>query len=172
MLEGMSQQIKNAWLNSSAGRWYAGREPTDRLVIRLLTLIVGLLVFWSLVWKPVSDWRTFENNRFENAQSVLDWVYANEARLRVAIKSQSPQGGARPSLLPVITRAADAQGLSLNRLQPDASGTVTVHLQAQPFSEVMKWVHNLQENNSVTILRISVDAQGEPGYVNAQVRLQ
>ena len=172
VLEERSLQFRNAWLNSSAGRWYSAREPQDKLVLRLLALVVSVLLLWSGVWKPVSDWRAYEHNRFDNAQSVLDWVHSNEARLRVAVKSQSPRGGARPSLLPVITRAAEAQGLALNRLQPDAKGTVTVILQAQPFSEVMKWVHNLQENNGVTILRISLDVQGEPGYVNAQVRLQ
>ncbi len=170
MLETSSEQFRSWWLNSGLGRWYMGREQQDRLVIRLLTLAVSVLLLWSLVWKPVSDWQALENNRFENAQSVLDWIHANEARLRIAV--QTPEGRDGPSLLPVITRAAEAQGLALNRLQPESSGAVTVLLQAQPFNEVMKWIHNLQENNGVTILRISIDAQGEPGYVNAQLRIQ
>ena len=171
MLEAQSQQFRNWWLNSGVGRWYRGREPRDRLVIRLLSLAVCILLLWSVVWKPVSDWRELANNRFENAQSTLDWVHTNEARVRAAVRAQAPRG-AGPSLLPVITRAAEAQGLALNRLQPESNGAVTVMLQAQPFNEVMKWVHNLQENNGVTILRISVDAQGEPGYVNAQLRIR
>ncbi|MCZ6642077.1 MAG: type II secretion system protein M, partial [Gammaproteobacteria bacterium] len=154
MLEAQSQQLRSSWLNSGVGRWYMGREPNDRLIIRLLSMVVCILLLWSLVWKPVSDWRELANNRFENAQSTLDWVHANEARVRAAVRAQAPGTGTGPSLLPVITRAAEAQGLSLNRLQPESNGAVTVLLQAQPFNEVMKWVHNLQENNGVTILRI------------------
>ena len=149
-----------------------GRERQERLVILVFSSVVGVLLLWSLVWKPVSDWREIETNRFERAQSVLDWMHANESRARAAAaRATEPRGGSGPSLIPVITRAADAQGLTLNRLQPETNGAVTVLLQAQPFNQVMEWLHNLQENNGVTILRISIDTQGEPGYVNAQLRI-
>ena len=74
--------------------------------------------------------------------------------------------------MPIITRTADAQGLQLNRLQPETNGVVSVVLQAQPFNDIVSWVAQLNENNGVTVLRASVDSQGMPGYVNAQVRFQ
>lgn len=156
---------------SAPGRWYAARESGERRVILALTVAVALTILWLGVWKPVSDWRATEHNRYQNAQALLDWMRANEARAREAARSGGPQSGNR-SVLPVITRSAEAQGIRLNRLQPESNGVVSVVIQAQPFNEVLQWLQQLQENNDITIQRLSVDAEGTSGLVNAQIRLQ
>jgi len=136
-----------------------------------LTLVMGVLLLWSLVWKPVSDWRELEANRYQNARALVDWMRANESRARSAAQG-GPSGTSERSLLPVITRAAEAQGLKLTRLQPEGNGAVSVVLQAQPFNDVLRWLAQLQENNGVSVLRVSIDAEGRPGLVNGQLRLQ
>ena len=65
-----------------------------------------------------------------------------------------------------------AEGLVLSRLQPESNGAVSVVLQGQEFNAVIRWLHRLQETNGVSIQRVSLDADGRPGYVNAQLRLR
>ena len=90
----------------------------------------------------------------------------------IVAKSQQSGGGGQRSLLPTITGTAAAEGLTLSRLQPESNGAVSVVLQAQRFNAMVRWLDGLRENNGVTIQRVSVDAEGQPGYVNAQLRLQ
>ena len=73
--------------------------------------------------------------------------------------------------MPLITREANAQGIRLNRLQPESDGAVSVVLQAQPFNTVVEWLDRLQKTHSIEVQRISLDAEGQPGLVNAQIRL-
>ncbi len=167
----MFEQLVSQFHNSTIGRWYGGREPVERRVIAGLALATVFVVLWLGIWQPVTDWRDVEANRYQNAQRLIDWLQANEARARAAARQGSPAATGR-SLIPIITRTADAQGLQLNRLQPETNGVVSVVLQAQPFNDVVAWVARLDENNGVTVLRASVDSQGMPGYVNAQVRFQ
>ncbi|MCB1685851.1 MAG: type II secretion system protein M [Pseudomonadales bacterium] len=156
--------------NSAAHRWYLGREPGERpLILAVLTALI-LVLAWSLLWKPISDWRDLEANRYQNAQELWDFMQANEAAAR-ARGSQASGAGSQRSLLPVITRTANVQGLRLNRIQPEADGAVSVVIQAQAFNTVLSWLGALLENNSVSVQRISVDAEGQPGIVNAQIRL-
>jgi general secretion pathway protein M len=97
-------------------------------------------------------------------------MQANEANARQSAAS----GGSSPSrsLLPVITRVANSRGLRLNRLQPESDGGVSVVLQAQPFNAMLQWLSDLENQHNVTVARVALDAEGKPGLVIAQLRLQ
>ena len=164
--------LQQSFLGSGIGRWYQGREPGEQRVILALAILVAVSILWLAIWNPISDWRETEHNRYQNAQAQLDWMKANEERARAVARNATGGGGAGRSLLPVITRSAQAQGIQVNRLQPEANGVVSVAIQGQPFNDVLSWLHQLQENNGVTVLRLAVDADQRPGFVNAQIRLQ
>lgn len=165
--------LQRRFMATGAGRWYLGREPQEQRVILALTILVVVALLWVMVWKPVSDWRETSDNRYQNAQAQLDWMKANEERGRAVARASSGSAntGGR-SLLPIITRSAQAQGIQVNRLQPESNGVVSVSIQGQPFNDLLRWLHQLQENNGVDIVRVAVDAQDSPGIVNAQIRLQ
>ena len=156
---------------TAPARWLAGRERSEQRIILGLAALTFITVLWLGIWKPVSDWRAVEHNRFSNAQATLDWMRANETRARELARSRSTQSGER-SLMPLITRSAEVQGLQLTRLQPEAGGSVSVVLQAQPFNDVVRWLHQLEQNNGITVARVAFDADANPGFVNAQLRLQ
>ena len=162
--------LQQRFLGTGAGRWYAGREPGEQRVILALAALIVLTVFWLGLWKPIADWRETAHNRYQNAQAQLDWLRANEQRARAL--SRSAAAGDGRSLLPVITRSAQSQNIQVNRLQPEASGIVSVSIQDQPFNDLLRWLHSLQENNGVSVRRMAVDADERPGIVNAQIRLQ
>ena len=164
---GMTERLRG----SSVARWLRGRERNEQRVILALGAATLLTVLWLGIWKPVSDWREVEHNRLLNAQTTLDWMRANEAQARERAATRSAESGER-SLMPLITRSAEVQGLQLTRLQPEAGGTVNVVLQAQPFNEVIRWLHQLEQNNGITVARVAFDADANPGFVNAQIRLQ
>ena len=123
------------------------------------------------MWKPVSDWHAIEVNRQQNAQQLVDWMHANEQRAKQAARTNSAAGQGSRALIPVITKAAVAHDLKLNRLQPESNGVISVVLQQQSFNQIIQWISQLDENNGVSVERASFDNQDEPGYVNAQLRL-
>ena len=157
---------------SSVGRWYYGRERSEQLIIACIAALVLVALLWLMFWKPVSDWQVLEANRHQNAQQLLDWMRKNEQAAKQAARSNSQAGQSGRALIPVITRAADAHNLRLNRLQPESNGVISVVLQQQSFNQIIKWVSQLNENNGVSIERASFDGQDAPGYVNAQLRLE
>ena len=166
MLENLKSQLQQ----SAVMRWYYGREASERPIIAGLALLVALSLLWLLIWKPIADWRDLSENRYVNAQSVWDWMQANESNARQAARG----GGSSPnrSLLPVITRAANSHGLRLNRLQPESDGGVSVVLQGQSFNAMLQWLDELERQHKVAVSRVSLDAEGNPGLINAQLRLQ
>ena len=167
----MLENLKTQLTQSAPIRWYDGREPGEKPIIAALTALVVISLIWLMIWKPLTDWRTFSENRYVNAQSVWDWMQANETDARQTALGGT--GGATTrSLLPVITRAANSHGLRLNRLQPEADGGVSVVLQSQSFNAMLSWLDELEQQHKVTVQRVSLDAEGKPGLINAQLRLQ
>ncbi len=166
----MIERLQERFAGSGIGRWYYGREPGEQRIVAALAVLVAVAVLWLGVWKPVSDWRSVAHNRYQNAQANLDWIRANESRARALAGSGAAT--TERSLVPVITRSAQTQGIQINRFQPESSGAVSVTIQGQRFNDLLRWLHQLQENNGVAVLRLAIDADERPGIVNAQVRLQ
>ena len=166
-LANFSQSVKN----SSVGRWYTQKEPGEQRIVLALGFLIVVSLLYVGAWKPVSDWRAIEANRQQNAQALYDWLRANESAARQAARTNRNASQAGRSLTPVVTKAAAAHQITVNRLQPEGNGIVSVSVQRQPFNKIIAWVSQLEENNGVSVERASIDGVDTPGYVNAQIRL-
>lgn len=156
--------------SSAAARWFHAKEPRERLVFGALAAATAVVFLWAGLWKPLSDWQAAQANRHANARTLLEWLRANESRVR-AVAEQAPEDSGR-SILPLVTRAAEARGLTVGRLQPESGGVVSVTLQGQGFNDVIAWIAALKEDEGIAVIRASIDAQEAAGRVNAQLRLQ
>lgn len=163
--------VSHSFKNSGAGRWYAHKERGEQRIILGLVVLIAASVLYVGIWKPVSDWRALETNRQQNAQTLYDWLRANEGAAKAAAATNRGGNQGRRSLTPLVTKAAAAHQITVNRLQPEGNGVVSVSVQRQPFNKIIAWVSQLEENNGVSVERASIDGVDTPGYVNAQIRL-
>lgn len=157
-----------AWFEQTpVGQAYFARSESDRIVIALVAALFALTFLWLLAWKPVADWRTDAVSRLQTARMSLDYLRANEALARRAAAQGGDQSGA---LIPLVTRAANAQQLTINRLQPEGGGVLNVVLEGQSFDRVFQWIAQLEQNNGIRVRSLNVRGGEIPGAVNAQVR--
>ncbi|MEJ2089843.1 MAG: type II secretion system protein GspM, partial [Gammaproteobacteria bacterium] len=70
VFDSISQRVQG----TQAWRWYASREPSERPIIAGVVLLTVAALFWLAIWKPVSDWRALETNRYQNAQDTWEWM--------------------------------------------------------------------------------------------------
>ncbi|MGA1677003.1 MAG: type II secretion system protein GspM [Pseudomonadales bacterium] len=164
--------IVRSFMSSVPGRWYLSKEPRDQRILQILALAFLLTLVWLGVWKPIQDWKLVEQNRLGNAQGTVDWMRTNEMRAREVSQARQGEGASGRALLPLVTRSAESAGIALTRVQPDAEGSVSIILQDQSFNEVVRWLHQIEQNNGVTIERGAFDATTASGRINAQIRLR
>lgn len=157
---------------SGAGRWYAQKESNEQRIIVGLGVLITVSLLWVGIWKPTSDWQIQAMNRQQNAESLHNWLLANEAVAKQAATNNRGSGSGTRSLTPLVTKAAAAHKITVNRLQPEANGVVSVSVQRQSFNKIIAWVAQLEENNGVSVDRASIDGVDAPGFVNAQLRLR
>jgi len=163
-------ELSESIRSSAPAQWFNAKEPRERAVFAALAVITAAVFLWAGLWKPLSDWHAAQVYRHASASVLLEWLRANESRVRNAAE-QAPEDFDR-SILPLVTRSAEARGLKVGRLQPESDGVVSVTLQNQAFNDVIAWVAALEDDEGITVVRASIDAQGAPGMVNAQLRMR
>jgi general secretion pathway protein M len=167
----LADRIVEGARESAAGRWFDGLAERDRRVVVALAIVVSIAIGFTFIWLPIHDWSVAAQERQQEQTALLDWMHANEAAARAAgANGGGSKAAGQGSLLTLVANSAAEAGIQLTRVQPEASG-VSVMLQNQSFSEVLRWLSKMVEQHQVTIRQVSIDRQNAPGIVNARVTL-
>jgi general secretion pathway protein M len=165
----MWNRFDAAFRSSSAGRWFSALQPNERTMVTALVGFVVLVVLYTGVWSPLNEWSNRADAQYQRQLAVLDWMrlHENEAKAAGQRSDATREAGSLPT---VVANSAARAGLQLLRYQPEAGG-ISVVLQNQSFDAVIAWIADLEQTDHVSVKQISVDAQTEPGMVNARITL-
>lgn len=167
----MISKLTEQFRASELYKGFAAREKSERMIILAVAALVIVSMVWLLIWQPVSDYARSSQERHLRADTLLQWMQANEAQAR-QIGGRPQSAGSNEGVLSVATRTSKQMGLALTRVQPENSGGVSVVLQKQSFNDLMRWLDSLQQQENLQIIQASVDADSVSGRVNARFSLR
>ncbi len=157
-------------MQSSIGQWYEAKSRSDQTVINL----VGALCIFSVVllgvWQPIQMNNSEQRSRYVNELNLTEWIALNRNQLQSLSNLPTEQSDAS-SAIARITNAANQSRITLDRLQPESDGSVSISLQNQSFSRVVRWLVQLETQQGLTILRLGIDKSSKTGEVSGQVRI-
>ena len=165
------QSLLSQLQQGSLGQWYATKSGTDRLIIKTVAGLIVATVFYTGIWKPISDYTANQQARYVTELTLSEWVALNQGALRNSARQPSQGSSAVPALIPSITNAANQNQLKLDRLQPDSDGGVNITLQEQQFDHVLKWLTLLETKQGLSVERLSIDRGDKASKVSGQVKL-
>lgn len=165
------QSLLSQLQQGSLGQWYATKSGTDRLIIKTVAGLIVATVFYTGIWKPISDYAANQQARYVTELTLSEWVALNQGALRNSARQPSQGSSAAPALIPSITNAANQNQLKLDRLQPDSDGGVNITLQEQQFDHVLKWLTLLETKQGLSVERLSIDRGDKASKVSGQVKL-
>ena len=165
----MWEKVDTAFRESLIGRWFVSLEPNERTMVSGLFVFLCVVVLYLGIWRPLSEWSSNADAQYRRQLAVVDWMKLHEKEARAAGQRAD---GARESgsLLTTVANSAAHAGIQLLRYQPEGGG-VSVVLQNQPFSALIAWIAQLEQDSHVSVKQISIDGQGENGLVNARIIL-
>lgn len=150
-------------------------EQERRLLIIGVSGLALLLFYWVL-WAPMSNNVSKLEKRIKKEQADLVWMKQAEQEVR-ALKSRS--GGNRSavfkgqSLLGLIDKTAKANRIPpAKRIEPDGKNGVRVRLEKVSFDKLILWLGRLQRDYQVNVKSIVVDSEPDPGLVNVRLNLE
>ncbi|MFZ5962165.1 type II secretion system protein GspM [Thalassococcus sp. BH17M4-6] len=123
------------------------------------------LALWRFGWQPI-----------QTEQALLQEDMARYMTLmRVADQAgQGPDDTAAADPRPIalrITQTAEAQGLSLTRLEPEGAG-MRVAMDVADFARIIDWIAVLEANANLRATTVELDRRPTPGEVSARLTLE
>jgi general secretion pathway protein M len=154
--------------------WFYAKEPHEQRIIIALGIIIGLALFYLLVWSPVAESYARKTDQVESQRKLLGWMQGSAqqiARLQgIAQDGKSTAGG---TLLSTVDRTIKASGLqrTMKRLEPQGNDKVQIWFENTNFDQLVAALGKLSAEHKIQISSINIERQEQPGLVNARLVL-
>lgn len=152
-------------------RWHALGIRDRRALLGMFFVILAVLG-WQWVVKPLTGYAERQQQRLADEYQDLAWMQANAGLARQAGAGGAGTLPAGQSLLSVLNSSAREAGLNLQRFDPDGDSRVRIALENAVFTDVMRWVVDLEQRYGVTVSSLTADSQPQPGVVNIRLVLE
>jgi general secretion pathway protein M len=140
----------------------------------LIALAAAIVVYLLVVvaWRPLAQ----ANRSLQQANAVLRDSVQNINQLAAEYRQLQQSGSGKgavstESLAQLLDRTVAAQQLQMSRFQPGSNGDVQVRFDNSAFDQIVRWLHQLESEHTVTVRDLSVTPGAAPGLVNVSVRL-
>ncbi len=144
----------------------------DQAMLALLGGVLLLYVVYMAAWRPLTQSNEQLQRQVAVAQQSLENIGRLAAEYRLLQQSSAQSGNAsRGNLAEVIDRSVKAQQLQMSRLQPGSSGDVQVRLDNVQVDAVLRWLNQLESEESVQVRDLSATVGATAGLINLSVRL-
>ncbi len=148
----------------AAGFW-AERTGRERL---LLTVAFGLGAVWFafiMILQPMQEKRGQMEQRITRYESAIAWLSQPEGAAPIPLSADT-----RP-VPQIVTALAEAQGLTIRRLEPEGD-MVRVTLDDARFEAVVLWLEKLETDSALRIMALALSRRPTPGLVSTTVSVQ
>lgn len=158
--------------------WNNLRAREQRILLLGAGALAAALAFLFLV-EPTLEARQQAEQRLAETRAQLSWMEARAEtvaeRADTGETTRGPRTGGRSggSLLAHVDAAARAAGLAgpLQRVRPSGDG-ISVLLEDAAFNELMLWLGELETEDGVVPVRVSLERGSRSGHVNAELQLE
>ena len=157
-------------MQGQIGQWYAVKSKSDRIVINAVAALLLFSIAILGVWQPIQINNNEQRSRYVNELTLTEWIAINKNKLKTLSNSPLKQSDTS-SAIARITNAANQNKVTLDRLQPESDGSVSISLQNQNFTKVLRWLVQLETQQGLTVLRLGIDKGSKTGEVSVQIRV-
>ncbi len=161
-------------MNAALKKWvdrYQQLENRDRLALNGLGTFFGLLILYFVIWSPVNQYHEDSRAARDRELSLLQYMRKNEKQARASSKGVGPNATGK-SLLTLVSRAAQRNGIKPDRLQPEGSEAVSIWFSRVAFDDLIGLLKQIELTDGIYVQQISIDREDQPGTVKTRVVLR
>jgi len=154
--------------------WYYSKEPQERRIILILAVVIGLSLFYLLIWSPITEGFAQKTTQVEAQKKLLSWMKNSSLEIkRLQGSSQGKSSKSNAPLLSTVDSTIKSSGLGrgMKRLEPQGNNKVQIWFENTGFDSLVSWLGKLASQYQIHIYSINIDRQDTPGTVNARLVL-
>lgn len=150
--------------------WFQALSSREKVLIAMVAPLAVIALAFQFVWTPLSLSQTQYIDQISAYRLVSDTAALAKQSTTQAAPAQVSTDASEP-IANRITRSAEAAEISLRRIEPD-NGGIRVTLGDTPFSQLILWLADMEDGQSITVSAIEIDRRPEPGIVSARILLK
>ena len=150
--------------------WFSQLNQREQLSLLLLSLALLVYLLYILVLSPLESEREqliAQNSAVIESQGRVDAMVSQLLQLREG----GAKAGAKRNLTSVINQSTSRLQLPVMRLQPNSRGEIQVRIENASFSDVLKWLNEMEYTESLLVREVSVTPAASAGRINITVRI-
>ena len=143
--------------------WWASLQPREQRLVSMAGVAFIIGAFYWLLWQPLHQSRSTQQQAAENARAQLIWLQTQLPKL-------SQQSGAvrtSASLTEVVSQTSRKFQVQVSRMQPQ-NDQLQLSLEDLPFDQLLRWLHELQYQQGVTLVQLDIARSDVPGQVRVR----
>ncbi|MCH1488477.1 MAG: type II secretion system protein M [Pseudomonadales bacterium] len=148
---------------------YNSLTDRDRSFVNVAAFLLVVFLAYRIIVGPALGYLGSASGAFQKQLENYEWMVAQEPKTRELLDA----GGAtrEGSLLSIASGTAKNHELTFSRFEPIGDDRVRLWLEQVKFNNVVNWLGELETNQGVSAIDISVDSAA-PGYVSVRLTLQ
>jgi general secretion pathway protein M len=150
-------------------QWFKQFSQREQLYLLLCAGAVILYLLFVGVWRPVNTMRDDMAEQNERVAQSLRQVQAMVGELQVLRAAGG--GGKDVNLNQLINTSTRKHAIAPTRIQPSSRGDTQVRFEDVKLESLMRWLHQLEYVDELTIRELSMNQGERGGLVNASVRI-
>lgn len=156
--------IQEKWLQLS---------QRERKVALIAMTILALLIYFFVIFVPLSASIEDSQQRFKANTELLGWMQQAQSQLRTNRTSSEVTKESPASLLTIIDQSI--KGSPIETISPDIkqvqTNQVQITLTAIQFDQLLNWLEKLSKQYHLTIVKITLKRAAEEGIVSSSITL-
>ena len=148
--------------------WNA-RSPRERWLLGIMLALVGAVLVWLLILRPLGDTLSDARERHGRAVEALAEARGQAAAITALQKANPPS--VQGPLEAVVGQAASEAGFQLSRLAPEGEGRVGVSIGAARPQALFGWLAGLEAGRGLIVEQANISANADK-TLSAQVTLK
>lgn len=154
--------------------WWLARARRERRALLVGGVVLAVLLFWALAWKPLADARSalLEGNA-RLAMDLQGMRTLAASASPVAVGESAARDRAGQSLLALADAGLRETGLAggLVRIEPAGTGRVRLRLESVAFDPLADWLQALRRQYGVRVAELAV-TRTDTGRVDANLLIE
>lgn len=152
---------------------WAGLEPGERRLATIAAVLLGILLLYMLLWRPVQKDLARLRVNVPEERVQLQHMRTQAASIK-PLRARSGAAPAQGMLLSVVDQSATTHGIRgfITRLDTEGTNGLQLTAEAMPFNTFVAWLAELQDRHSLLVENASMDAHTTSGTVNVKMKLR
>lgn len=149
----------------------ADLAPRERAMVLSGAAVVGVTLLYLLIWEPLASAHRTRAEALRTERLLAVRIEQAAAQARVSASGRAADRSI--SLLAAVdqTSRSPTLGKAPARVQPEGDREVKVWLEDVPFSNLLRWLQDLQTRYGITASSAEIERGSAPGVVSARVSL-